>query len=138
MANQTLTTTPSPQPVYIDQNDGSFVQQYGSEYRYVDREIEGLITQASTAIPTSVVLKNTLGGTVVYTRVSAGVYRGTLAGAFLANKVIAFLNLPTAADTVSYGITRTTDNYFTITTSLAGTPTDGLLTNASFKVIVRP
>src|SRR3990167_9364436 len=45
-----------------------------------------LLAQAGTAAPTATVLENTLGGTVVWTRVAAGNYRGTLTGAFTLNK----------------------------------------------------
>lgn len=45
-----------------------------------------LISQAGVAAPTVVVLQNTLPGAIVWTRSSPGVYVGTLAGAFTANK----------------------------------------------------
>lgn len=43
---------------------------------------KALLTQVGTNAPTAVVQKNTLGGTLVWTRQSTGVYRGTLIGAF--------------------------------------------------------
>lgn len=45
-----------------------------------------LLTQSGTDAPVATVLENTLGGTVVWTRDSAGVYIGTLASAFTENK----------------------------------------------------
>ena len=45
-----------------------------------------LLSQSGTDAPTATVLQNTLGGTVVWTRDSAGFYLGTLAGAFTQNK----------------------------------------------------
>ena len=45
-----------------------------------------LLNQTSTNAPVATVLKNTLGGTVVWTRTSPGLYVGTLTGAFTANK----------------------------------------------------
>lgn len=44
------------------------------------------LTQAGTAAPVAVVHLNTLGGTVVWTRNSAGNYTGTLSGAFITDK----------------------------------------------------
>jgi hypothetical protein len=41
-----------------------------------------LLTQSGTSAPTATVLQNTLGGSIVWTRFSAGNYRGTLANAF--------------------------------------------------------
>lgn len=45
-----------------------------------------LLSQSGTNAPTAVVLENTLGGTLVWTRSNAGKYVGTLAGAFPINK----------------------------------------------------
>ncbi len=41
-----------------------------------------LLTQTGTSDPTSVVLENTLGGDIVWSRVTDGQYLGTLNGAF--------------------------------------------------------
>jgi hypothetical protein len=60
------------------------LQAVSSDYKsYV-----GLISQTGTAAPTVTVFKNTLGGTVVWTRNSAGNYTGTLAGAFTIGKTV--------------------------------------------------
>lgn len=48
----------------------------------VPKVYRALLTQSSTDAPTATVLENTLGGTVVWTRIDAGQYVGTLAGAF--------------------------------------------------------
>jgi len=45
-----------------------------------------LLTQTGTSAPVATVLRNDLDGTVVWSYVSPGVYRATLAGAFLADK----------------------------------------------------
>lgn len=45
-----------------------------------------LLTQSGTDAPVATVLENTLGGTVVWTRQSAGIYNATLVGAFTENK----------------------------------------------------
>jgi len=46
------------------------------------------ITQTGTGAPVATVLENTFGGTIVFTRDSAGAYIATLAGAFTLNKTI--------------------------------------------------
>lgn len=45
-----------------------------------------LLSQSGTSAPTATVLENTLGGTVVWSRVSAGKYKATLTGAFTVSK----------------------------------------------------
>jgi len=49
-----------------------------------------LITQSGTDAPVATVLKNTLGGTVVWTY-DSGDYLGTLVGAFTENKTVIFI-----------------------------------------------
>ena len=46
-----------------------------------------VLSQTTTGAPTAVVVENTLGAAVVWTRSSIGAYVGTLAGAFGAGKV---------------------------------------------------
>lgn len=46
-----------------------------------------LLTQSGTNDPVATVLENTLGGTVVWTYGSTGLYQATLTGAFPANKL---------------------------------------------------
>lgn len=47
-----------------------------------------LLSQGGTDAPTAVVLENTLGGEIVWTRDGAGTYTGTLTGAFPASKTV--------------------------------------------------
>jgi hypothetical protein len=47
-----------------------------------------VLTQSGNLAPVATVLQNTLGGTIVWTRDSEGVYLGTLAGAFTTNKTL--------------------------------------------------
>jgi len=51
-----------------------------------------LLSQTGTNAPTAIVLENTLGGTPVWTRTSAGSYVGTLAGAFVTDKTVILYN----------------------------------------------
>ena len=50
-----------------------------------------ILTQADTDAPAAVVLENTLGGAVVWTRNAVGQYFGTLADAFTLNKTFCIL-----------------------------------------------
>ena len=51
-----------------------------------------LLTQTGTAAPTATVLQNTLGGTLVWTRLNVGEYKATLASAFPdADKLFPFM-----------------------------------------------
>jgi hypothetical protein len=47
-----------------------------------------ILTQSGNSAPVATVLQNTLGGTVVWTRYSEGLYLGTLTGAFTPNKTL--------------------------------------------------
>jgi len=51
-----------------------------------------LLTQSSTDAPMATVLENTLGGTVVWTRDGAGLFFGTLTGAFTASKTFCLVS----------------------------------------------
>lgn len=50
-----------------------------------------LLTQSGTNAPTAIVLENTLGGTIVWSRTAVGEYLGTLTGAFILDKTIGFV-----------------------------------------------
>lgn len=101
-----------------------------------------LLTQSGTAAPTIVSdgigantpFSNSIGD-IVLTRFSAGIYTGTLSGAFPVDKT-SFLNFSLASPLgISFG--RTSDNTFSITTVSSGVATDGLFSNAGFEIIVK-
>jgi len=99
-----------------------------------------LLTQSSTNAPSAVVLENSLGETVAWTRDSEGTYFGTLAGAFPENKCffLSQLNDP-ASGTIS--VSRVSDNVIAVqSVTPAATPlkADGLLNLASIQVLVYP
>jgi hypothetical protein len=60
------------------------VQQLNSTLPY--KEYVAFITQTGTNAPVATVVKNTLGGSVVWAYDGVGAYTATLAGAFSANK----------------------------------------------------
>jgi len=63
-----------------------------------------LMSQTGTSAPTAKVLENTLGGTVVWTRNSAGRYTATLSGAFTADKT-AFFTAPRGTNADAFPFT---------------------------------
>lgn len=84
------------------------------------REYVAVLTQAGTAAPTGVVLKNNLldaGTAVALTRSGTGVYVLTLAAAFTAVKTVISLTVETAATAVLARATHTSANVVTITTA---------------------
>lgn len=99
-----------------------------------------LLSQSGTSAPTAIVLENTLGGTVVWSRSSTGIYHATLSGAFITNKTICQTS-STYGGLSNYGmvIPRITGtNFIEIISILPDTkiPTDGLLSSAPIEIKV--
>lgn len=70
-----------------------------------------LLTQNGTSAPVATVLQNTLGGAVIWSRISAGDYLGTLASAFPENKTFCLACLSaTLANTVIIQADRNNNN----------------------------
>ena len=90
-----------------------------------------LITQTGTSAPTATVLKNTLGGTVVWSYNGVGDYTATLSGVFTANKttVTAISNNISTAKEAS-GVWETTSTIDVYTTDAWDSANDVL--NVSF------
>lgn len=105
-----------------------------------------LLTQTSTGAPTATIIKNTLGGTVVFARTGTGSYTATLTAAWVSGKTFIPINqyfLPfTGTDFIEIDILRTNANVIGITTVVgpngAGVNGDGLIANFAFKVEVYP
>lgn len=96
-----------------------------------------LITQSSTDAPTVVVLQNELSAAIVWTRDSAGLYYGTLAGAFTENKTFGFCSIADVTAGVA-SVSRATGNTVALQTAQYSdhTKIDGLLNNASLEILV--
>jgi hypothetical protein len=105
---------------------------------------KALITQSGADAPTAIVLENTLGGEVVWTRADEGVYIGDLAGAFPINKTLYFINAGTyyrpEEGAVNYELTRMQDSEreMRIITYLEGSSADGLLNEHPILIEVYP
>ncbi|MEN2402300.1 hypothetical protein GKZ90_0021100 [Flavobacterium sp. MC2016-06] len=84
-----------------------------------------ILTQTGTAIPVASVLENSLGGTVVWSRSSAGSFTATLTGAFTLSKTYATFQFQTFSGGLDYtsGI-LTSLNTVNLTTLANGTLTD--------------
>ena len=94
-----------------------------------------LLTQTGINAPVATVLENTLGGTIVWSYVSIGQYRGTLTGAFLANKTVVFLTNVYGKYFLTGG--RENDNSVMIGTQAPnGGSTNGDLSNSSIEIRV--
>lgn len=95
------------------------------------------ISQTGTSDPSATVLKNTLGGTVVWTRTVAGSYTATLTGVFTGNKTLVFLTNGSGATFVK-GAQLTADSVNIQTFNSSAVLTDAILTNASIRIEVYP
>lgn len=99
-----------------------------------------LISQTGTNAPTAIVLENTFGGTVVWSRVGNGVYSATLTGVFTDSKTAVFctkdITSPTGTGGVmirgGWGSTSTVN--VTVVTSNGGA--DGQIANSAIEIRV--
>lgn len=97
-----------------------------------------LLSQSGTDDPTAIVLENTLGGTVVWTREDVGFYVGTLAGAFVEDKTALFIVNTRGLDTGIF-ITRGNSNAVEIQTGDSdGTSRDSYLDVTTVEIRVYP
>jgi lysophospholipase L1-like esterase len=106
-----------------------------------------LLNQSSTSAPSATVLGSNTIGSIVWARISAGLYTGTLSGAFVSGKTFLVfhpIHVPGATSSDNYiSVARTSANAITITTdsgdiSAGLSPTDGLLTDYSIEIRVYP
>lgn len=88
---------------------------------------KALLTQTGTSAPVATVFTNTLGGTPVWTRTSAGTYTATLASAFPANKTALSFGQTYATSTHFYRNDPSVDELILVTKNVAGAATDELL-----------
>ena len=119
-------------------------QQIEKEIKKLKRQISclypykvytALLTQSGTDAPVATVLQNTLGGTVVWTRDNAGVYYGTLVGAFTVNKT-AIIRGASFSGVFSYGSRRESADAIIVNTSESGSDSDSVLDNTTIQILV--
>lgn len=93
-----------------------------------------LLSQASTAAPTAVVISNTLGVTPALARTSAGLYTITATGKFTANlTAISVGNQASALQRIQ--AVRTSADVVTLTTGVLSVSTGTLITTATDGVL---
>jgi hypothetical protein len=99
-----------------------------------------LLSQTGTDAPVATVLVNTLGGTVVWTRDSAGFYIATLSGAFPLAKTYLLINQGATSNlnTIYNSEDGEPSNSIYLETAVAGTPTDGQLYYITVEIRVYP
>lgn len=111
----------------------AFVQTSARPYK----AYAALISQTGTAAPTAIVLENTLGGTVVWTRSATGTYVGTLTAAFTASKTIAFIQKnQTGGLDDNFVVGRATADTVGISTTNGTALIDSLLSSTSLEIRV--
>ena len=99
-------------------------------------EYDAVISQTSTNAPTATVNTNTMSGTPAWSRVSAGVYRLTLTGAFsMAGKTTIQYNNGDNTYISSPNIQRVSANILELNTQ---TGVDGDILNASINIKTYP
>ena len=115
----------------------AFVQAAARPYKVYT----ALLSQTGTNAPVATVLENTLGGTIVWSRLSTGTYVGTLAGAFAVKKTICFhqrssdLTSSSAFDYVMSS-SQVSTNTVDLISTLAGGLADGLIIRSSVEIRV--
>jgi hypothetical protein len=126
--NGTITASPavSPNQVVVK----SQLDAVGRPYKVYT----ALLSQSGTNAPIATVLENTLGGTVVWSRNSNGVYFGTLSGAFTVDKT-GIMATPSFSNIIVSAI-RSDNNSIIIRTSTSGTLSDSGLTNVLTEIRV--
>ena len=97
-----------------------------------------LITQSEGAEPTQIILENTLGGTIVWTRSAAGSYIGTLTGAFPANNTFCLSQADGNAPYVFFGQNDANSVYLQSSNVNTLILADSLLTKTSIEIRVYP
>lgn len=100
-----------------------------------------LLSQSGTSAPIATVLQKTLNGTVVWTRESAGVYIGTLAGTFPVAKTFITCGTTGGNTFTQAGNNETgepSDAVYITTQDFNAVPTDGKLYYTPFEIRVYP
>ena len=133
-----LDTDIYPGELYQDTDTGIVYTRSNGDIIAVDgpksKTYEALLTQSGSGDPTVVVNENTIG-TIVWTRVNTGHYRGTLASAFTADKTHAFIQ--SSAETALCFISRNSNNVVDVyTTDQTLAKTDGKLSSTPVRIKV--
>lgn len=132
--DSTVTGTPTTFPAFTV--DGKIIESPNPWLKY--KVYTALISQSGTSDPTATILDNTIGS-IVWTRVSDGFYRGTLSGAFTTDKTWPMINTNIFAKTEGQAkfVLAGTQNYVEIYTSdTTGALADDRLNGTSIEIRV--
>ena len=95
-----------------------------------------LLSQTGTDAPIATVLENTLGGTLVWARSSAGIYSGSLLNAFnLSKTFLSVLDIGANSNSRTACVVSNISSIL-LATSVSGTGTDSLLNRTSIEIRV--
>lgn len=99
----------------------------------------GILSQTGTSAPTvDAVNRNSLGGTVVFTYIAAGSYRGTLTGAFSTqDKFQAMCNIGSSGGDF-YVRWESANSFFIFSHNHSGATTDVLLNFSQIQITIHP
>lgn len=100
-----------------------------------------ILSQSGTAAPVAIILENTLGGTLVWSRNSDGYYTATLSNAFTASKTVA--KIGNVDDQIASGYLAVISGVGTSTIQIGtgqsgGGGLDGLMYSTYFEIRVYP
>ena len=97
-----------------------------------------ILNQSATAPPIATVIKNTLGGTIIWSRVDTGWYKATLSGAFTPDKTVIFITNGIGQPTFISGevYDGSGDAMQIFIRNFSGSADDYLLSNASIRIDV--
>ena len=105
----------------------SSVAAFANSYSLGYTVYTALITQSGTAAPTAVVLQNTTGGTITWTRVSVGSYKAAISGVtFVENKTAILLGNTNVAMSIAALRKTTTDVTFDQAINSSNANADGV------------
>jgi hypothetical protein len=125
----TIPTTGSDEQPITNNFTIASVASFANSYSLGYTLYTALLTQTGTNAPVATVLQNTTGGTLTWTRQSAGNYTVTASSAlFTANKTIVFGNQGNEINNY-YKWNRTSDTTVTLSTGA-----DAKLVNGSFEI----
>lgn len=109
----------------------------------VPKAYHALLTQTAANNPVVTVLNNTVGA-IVWTRVGAGTFQATLAGAFPPLKTLVLVGAGATTDGVlgpsiaAAGSVTNANNFQILTADFAGNSVDGELLNTPVEILVFP
>lgn len=104
----------------------------------VPKVYRALLTQSGENDPVATVLENTLGGTVIWTRIDYGRYEGFLENAFQSGKVVYTFSAQVYGNTHAWGDVNSPSTLKIFTRDESFIEQDGRLLNTPYQALVYP